>query len=85
MRRREAGGGVASLERNDEELRNGIAATLGTGYDIRLGSGNFYLTPNVDLLVQFFSDATPASLIFTLDPYCRLPACSRRSASDIFR
>lgn len=36
---------------------NGFGLTLGGGYDIRLGN-NFYLTPNVDLLMQFLGSKT---------------------------
>lgn len=45
--------------------REGLGLTLGTGFDFRIG-GNFYLTPNVDYLVQFFEDSTNGVLLFTL-------------------
>jgi hypothetical protein len=51
-----AGFGAAAYESRGFEAR-GIATTLGLGADIRLGR-NFYLTPNVDWLVQFFEDDT---------------------------
>lgn len=59
-----AGGGVATSNRFGAE-QTGIGTTFGTGYDLRLG-GNFFVTPNVDLMVQFFDEATTASLLFTL-------------------
>ncbi len=57
------GGGVASATRAGVE-QTGLGTTFGTGYDLRLG-GNFFVTPNVDLMVQFFDEATTASLLFT--------------------
>ena len=42
---------------------------LGLGHDLRLGDGNLYLTPNVDLLLGMFEDGfdnPDASLVFTL-------------------
>lgn len=30
--------------------------TFGAGYDIQLGGGNLYLTPNLDALVQYPND-----------------------------
>lgn len=56
------GWGVAQAERED---RQGVGITLGSGFDFRLG-GNFYVTPNVDLLVQFLQNETNASLLFTM-------------------
>jgi hypothetical protein len=47
------------------EDRQGVGITLGSGFDFRLG-GNFYITPNVDLLVQFLQHDTNASLLFTM-------------------
>ncbi|NIM52598.1 MAG: hypothetical protein GTO22_25695 [Gemmatimonadales bacterium] len=44
---------------------SGVGPTLGTGIDLRLGR-NFFVTPNVDLLVYFFRDETDVSLTFTL-------------------
>ncbi len=58
------GGGVATNNRFGLD-QTGIGTTFGTGYDFRLG-GNFFLTPNVDLMVQFFDETTTASLLFTL-------------------
>lgn len=47
----------------DEE---GFGVTLGVGYDIRIG-GNLYLTPNVDFLLQTYSDDRDASMaLFTI-------------------
>ncbi len=59
------GFGVAVYEIGNVS-REGVALTLGTGYDFRMGSGNFYVTPNVDLMVQLFDDDTNATLLFTL-------------------
>lgn len=58
------GGGVASKSRLGRD-ETGIGTTFGTGYDFRLG-GNFFVTPNADLMVQFFDQSTTASLLFTL-------------------
>jgi len=43
----------------------GLGTTFGAGYDFKLGR-NFYLTPNVDLLVQRISGATGKLLLITL-------------------
>jgi hypothetical protein len=56
------GWGVAQAGLED---RQGVGITLGSGFDFRLG-GNFYVTPNVDLLVQFLQHETNASLLFTM-------------------
>ncbi|UCF41032.1 MAG: hypothetical protein JSW43_01450 [Gemmatimonadota bacterium] len=56
------GWGVAQAGPAD---RQGVGVTLGSGFDFRLG-GNFYVTPNVDLLVQFLERETNASLLFTM-------------------
>jgi hypothetical protein len=45
--------------------RNGIGTSVGTGFDVRLGR-NFYLTPAVDYLGQFFDDSTVGVLLVTL-------------------
>lgn len=45
--------------------RTGVGPTFGTGFDFRV-AGNFYVTPNVDYMVQFFDDATVGSLLFTV-------------------
>ena len=44
---------------------SGIATTVGVGVDIRLGD-NFYLTPNVDGMVQFFEDDTRPLILVSL-------------------
>ncbi len=44
--------------------RSGLGATFGTGFDVRLGR-NFYVTPNVDYLVQFFDNSTVGTLLIT--------------------
>lgn len=59
-----AGFGMASYEYRGFEAE-GLATTLGLGADIRLGR-NFYLTPNVDGLVQFFENETRPLLLFSL-------------------
>ncbi len=43
----------------------GIGTTLGVGYDFRLGR-NFYVTPNLDLLIHLLENSTSSSLLFTL-------------------
>lgn len=46
-----------------------FATTLGMGYEIQLGSGNLYLTPNVDALLQIPDmeiTATDASFLLTV-------------------
>ncbi|MCH7876133.1 MAG: hypothetical protein IH965_12640 [Gemmatimonadetes bacterium] len=58
------GFGVASYEVAGFE-RTGVATTIGTGFDLRVGR-NLYVTPNVDYQVQFFDDATVGSLLFTV-------------------
>lgn len=50
--------GDATITVTDEAF----GATLGAGWDLQLGDGNLYLTPNVDILAQdmelFFTTAT---------------------------
>ncbi len=58
------GFGVAGHERFGIE-REGVATTLGTGFDFRIG-GNFYVTPNVDYMVQFFENETIGTALFTV-------------------
>lgn len=53
--------GNATLTISDE----GFGATFGAGYDFRLGS-NFYVTPNVDFLVQVINDETDSLLLLTV-------------------
>lgn len=55
------GFGVAT----DDDGKTGVGLTFGTGYDFRLGD-NFYVTPNLDLLVQFYEEATLTGVVFTL-------------------
>jgi hypothetical protein len=55
------GFGVAASEGDD----TGLGLTFGTGYDFRLGS-NFYVTPNVDVLVQFFEQTTLTGVLISL-------------------
>jgi hypothetical protein len=43
----------------------GVGPTVGTGIDLRLGR-NFFVSPNVDLVIYFFNDETDVSLTFTL-------------------
>jgi hypothetical protein len=45
--------------------RGGLGTSAGTGFDIRLGR-NFYLTPTVDYLAQFFDDSTVGVFLVTL-------------------
>ncbi|HKK08456.1 MAG TPA: hypothetical protein VKA44_06195 [Gemmatimonadota bacterium] len=46
----------------------GAGAVLGAGWDIRLGEGNLYLTPNVDVMLQGFDglDTIDAVYLFTI-------------------
>ncbi len=56
----DTGGGTFTT---DDE---GFGVTLGVGYDIRIGD-NLYLTPNLDFLLQAYSDDRDASLaLFTI-------------------
>ncbi len=60
------GFGAASFGVNGGDS-SGIGATIGTGFDFRMGrDSNFYLTPNVDLLVQLFEGESNTSMVFTL-------------------
>ena len=59
-----AGFGGASYETGGFSAE-GLATTLGLGADIRLGR-NFYLTPNVDWMVQFFEDETRPLLLVSI-------------------
>ena len=46
-----------------------LGTTFGVGYDIQLGGGNLYLTPNFDALVQYPNDGISdpeASLLLTV-------------------
>lgn len=45
--------------------RTGLGTSVGTGFDLRLGR-NFYVTPNVDYLVQFFDNGTTGVFLVTL-------------------
>ena len=58
------GFGVASSEGSRGE-ESGVGASLGTGFDLRIGT-NIFVTPNLDLMVQMFEESTNASLLFTL-------------------
>ncbi|MDP2480237.1 MAG: hypothetical protein Q8W51_05690 [Candidatus Palauibacterales bacterium] len=48
--------------------RQGAGAVLGAGWDIHLGGGNLYLTPNVDVLLQGYDNLSrvDAVYLFTL-------------------
>jgi len=43
----------------------GLGINLGTGIDLRMGR-NFFVTPNLDYLVDFFRESTHTSLLFSL-------------------
>jgi hypothetical protein len=58
------GFGVAQAELPHGESE-GVGGTFGAGIDLRIGR-NAYITPNVDVMVQFFDNDTNASLLFTL-------------------
>lgn len=45
--------------------RDGLGLSFGTGYDFRLGN-NFYLTPNVDFLLQVLEGSTSSMIVLTL-------------------
>jgi hypothetical protein len=45
--------------------RNGLGTAVGTGVDLRVGR-NFYITPTIDYLGQFFDDSTTGVLLFTM-------------------
>ncbi len=44
--------------------RSGAGAILGAGWDIRLGSGNLYLTPNFDVLFQGFDSLSTVDAVY---------------------
>jgi len=46
--------------------RGGAAATLGLGWDLRLGDGNLYLTPNFDVMFQGFDGLDRVDEIYVL-------------------
>ena len=45
--------------------QTGVGLNLGTGVDLRLGR-NFFVTPNLDLLIDLYNESTVTSLLFTL-------------------
>ncbi|MFC1639363.1 hypothetical protein ACFL3B_01210 [Gemmatimonadota bacterium] len=45
--------------------QTGVGLNLGTGIDLRLNK-NFFVTPNLDCLVDFFNESTDMSFLFTL-------------------
>ena len=59
------GFGAAGLETRFGGELEGVGVSLGTGYDFKIG-GNFYITPNVDYMVQFLETQTNGSLLFTV-------------------
>ena len=46
-------------------INTGVGTTLGTGFDFRIGR-NLYVTPNADVLTQFFESDTDTQFVFTL-------------------
>ena len=56
--------GVA-VAHNHSHDQTGVGLNLGTGIDLRL-NGNFFVTPNLDFLVDFFNESTDTSFLFTL-------------------
>lgn len=59
------GFGFSSYDIGGVSLDEGIGTTVGMGVDFRLGR-NFYVTPNVDYMVQFFDRDTVGSVLVTL-------------------
>lgn len=59
------GFGAAGFESGFGGELEGVGLSLGTGWDLKVG-GNFYITPNVDYMVQFLETQTNGSLLFTL-------------------
>lgn len=59
-----AGVGFATAD-NGFRKRDGFGVTLGSGYDFRLGN-NLYLTPNLDVLIQFLEQDTDVGVLITL-------------------
>lgn len=57
----EATSGNQTVTISDE----GFGATFGAGYDFKVGR-NFYITPNLDYLVQVISDETDSILLLTI-------------------
>jgi hypothetical protein len=58
------GFGVASRE-DDHRDESGVGANVGAGYDLRIGN-NWFVTPNLDFMLQAFEENTNASVLFTL-------------------
>lgn len=44
----------------------GLGLTLGAGYDVQLGDGNLFLTPNLDVLLQSFDGLEASDTLFLL-------------------
>ena len=58
------GFGIA-VAHNHWQDQTGVGLNLGTGIDLRLNR-NFFVTPNLDFLVDFFNESTDTSILFTL-------------------
>ena len=58
------GAGVATAHRFNRD-DTGIGLNAGLGIDLRLNS-NFFVTPNVDLLVDLFNDSTYTSVLVSV-------------------
>lgn len=59
-----AGFGVAEFEGAGAD-GEGVGITAGSGFDFRIAR-NLYVTPNLDLLMQFYALESNASITFTL-------------------
>jgi hypothetical protein len=58
------GFGVATAHCHGHDV-TGLGLNLGTGFDLRLNR-NFFVTPNLDYAIDFFSESTYTSLLFSL-------------------
>ena len=58
------GFGIASINVTSFH-REGVGTTFGAGIHLRIGK-NVSVTPNADVLIQFFENSTDAVLLFTL-------------------
>lgn len=56
-----AGFGIANVD----HFMRGVALNLGTGIDLGM-DGRFFLTPSVDVLIQFYQNFTETALLFTV-------------------
>ncbi len=58
------GFGISAADCYEHDV-SGLGLNFGTGIDLQIG-GNFFVTPNIDYLVDFYSQSTYTSLLFSL-------------------